>query len=89
MDAGKQFTFSVRRKMVRHVSAARMNADQFEQLADSCCLLAFVLNQMEVAKGPSSGDLFDDETLAKARRRAVEGVLGACYTRVCLWAGCE
>ena len=87
MDAAKQylliqrmlFLFNIRRKQVRHVTNARLTLETFEQTVDSCCLLAYILQEMSTAEGPNGGELFSDDSIAKARQRAVEGYLGKPY----------
>ena len=70
------FGFAIRRKQVRHVSTARLTLEQWEGLVETSCLLHQVLEEMEKAALDDGTKIFPPDAVAKAQRRAIEGILG-------------
>ena len=83
MSAEKQYlfmervlwAFAVKKRQVRHISAARFTAESWDLQCDCCCLLAHVLAEMAAARAADGSAVFPAAQLLKARRRAIEGHL--------------
>ena len=73
------FTFSVRKKQCRNASTARITGEAWEQLLETSCLLFQLLVDMWTAKDKNGDPVFQEEDLAKARRRGVEGFPASEY----------
>ena len=69
------FGFMVRRKQVCSAAHARLNAEQWDSLADTTCLLLWAVERMQVAKNEDGLPMFGPDCLRAAMQKILEGCL--------------
>ena len=69
------FQFAVKRRQVRQPTHARLNAEGWDALVDSSCLLMWVLEEMSRARDPDGLPVFPPDVIRMAMQKMLEGSL--------------
>lgn len=54
----------------------RLSLPEWNNELERCCLMFYILDQMEMAADHAGNVMFDEKTMEKASKRAIEGHLG-------------
>ena len=80
------FSFALKRRQVRSALHARMNAEGWENMMDSTCLLMYGLQEMRKAVDSNGQPLFSADVIRAGMQKVLEGYLGrSSYPLLLLW----